>query len=124
MSTSPVSVAGATLGVRLRNMFLPARRYTSVLAVIAASVAIPAAALRLLAYTWGTSWELADIWGMIQWASVFALVLTIPVSGVWMILAAMKKQWKALGILAGALMIPVLARIAGVLTNFRILDSG
>jgi hypothetical protein len=105
-------------------MFLPARKYTVVLAVIAGFVAIPAAVLRLISWTWGTSWELADIWGTIQWASIFALALTLPVSCVWMIIALVKKQWKALVILVAALMIPVLAWIAGALTNFKILDSG
>ena len=105
-------------------MFLPARKYAVVLAVIAVSVAIPAAVLRLIASLWGTSWNLADIWGMFQWASIFALTLTIPVSCVWMIIAVVKKQWKALGILVAALVVPVLAWIAGALINFKILNSG
>jgi hypothetical protein len=41
-----------------------------------------------------------------------------------MIIAIAKKQWMALVILVAALMIPVLAWIAGALTNFKILDSG
>jgi len=105
-------------------MFLPARKYTVVLAVIAGSVALPAAVLRLISWTWGTSWAVADIWGMIQWASIFALSLTLPVTCVWMIISVVKRQWKTLGILAVAVTIPVLAWIAGALTNFRILDSG
>jgi hypothetical protein len=105
-------------------MFLPARKYTVVLAVIASSVAIPAAMLRLISSIWGTSWDLADIWGMIQWASIFALTLTIPVSCVWVVIAVGKKEWKTLGILVVALIIPVLAWVAGALTNFKILNSG
>jgi hypothetical protein len=105
-------------------MFLPARTYAVVLAVIAVFVAIPAAVLRLTASLWGTSWDLADMGGMFQWASIFALTLTIPVSCVWMIIAVMKKAWKALGMLVAALIIPVLAWIAGALTNFKILNSG
>jgi len=105
-------------------MFLPARKYTLVLAVVAVSVALPAAVLRLISWTWGTSWAVADMWGMIQWASIFALTLTMPVSCVWMVIAAAKKQWKALGILVAALIIPALSWIAGALTNFKILNSG
>src|SRR4051812_45837772 len=101
-------------------MFLRARKYTLVLAVIAGVVAIPAAVLRLIAWAWGTSWDVADIWGMIQWTSIFVLTLTIPVSCVWMVIAVVKKQWRALGILVAALMIPVLAWIAGFLTNFNV----
>jgi hypothetical protein len=105
-------------------MFHPARKYTVVLALIAGSVAILAAVFRLISWTWGTSWDVADIWGMVQWASIFALTLTLPVSCVWMIISAFKKEWKTLGILVVAVMIPVLAWIAGALTNFKILNSG
>ena len=105
-------------------MFHPARKYTLVLAVIAAAVAVPAAVLRLISWIWGTPWNLADVWGMIQWVSIFALTLTMPVSCVWLITAALKKQWRALGILGVAVIIPVLAWIAGALTNFKILNSG
>jgi hypothetical protein len=105
-------------------MILPARKYTVVLAVVAGSVAIPAAVVRLVSWAWGTSWAVADTWGMIQWASIFALTLTLPVSCVWMIIALVKKEGKALTVLMAAILIPVLAWIAGALTNFRILNSG
>jgi hypothetical protein len=105
-------------------MFLPARNYTIILAIIAGSVAILAAVFRLISWTWGTSWGVADTWGMIQWASVFLLTLTMPLSFVWMIISALKKEWKTLGILIIAMTIPVLAWIAGALTNFKILNSG
>jgi hypothetical protein len=99
-------------------VYLPARKYALILAAIMGSVAIPAALLRL------TPWEFADTWGRIQWASIFLLTLTLPVSFGWLIVAAFKKQWKAVQILVAALLIPVLAWIAGMSTNFKILDSG
>src|SRR5262245_33005172 len=105
-------------------MFRAARKYTLVLALIAGSVAMLAAVFRLIAWAWGTSWDVADVWGMVQWASIFALALTLPASCVWMIISAFKKDWKTLGILVVAVIIPVLAGIAGALTNFKILNSG
>jgi hypothetical protein len=105
-------------------MFVAARRYTVVLAVIAASGAIPAAALRLVSLSWGTSWGLADTWGMIQWASIFLLMLTLPASFVWLIMAVVKQRWDSLWLLLVAFWIPLLAFFVGGLTNFKILNSG
>lgn len=52
------------------------------------------------------------------------LSLTLPVSLIWGIIAAVEKEWKAGGYLALALFVPLLAMFAALVINFKVMDSG
>lgn len=95
----------------------PSKKYATVLSIIAGGLVIVALI--------GLPFSLRDgpafwLFTYLPYAASAALLLTIPVSLVWMIVAATKKKWGVVGHLAVATVAPLLGFAGTIVATWRI----
>jgi hypothetical protein len=63
------------------------------------------------------------IFGYLPYVVSAVFALTVPVSLVWMVIAAMKKKWNSVGHLAAAAALPVITFAATAAANWPVLKE-
>ncbi|MBX3739233.1 MAG: hypothetical protein KF715_21275 [Candidatus Didemnitutus sp.] len=98
-------------------MSSPSKKYATVLSIIAAALVIVGLVGLLFPLRDGPAFWLFTY---LPYAASAALLLTIPVSLIWMIFAATKKKWGVVGHLAVATIAPLLGFAGAIAATWRI----